>query len=466
MAGPSVQGVAWFGCLFLISCSVQRHVAKKENALQNNASLIDSLAHTIIDDSTLTTANVGISIYDPSTKKYLYNYNGNKYFIPASNTKIITCYAAMKYLGDSLVGAKIEEKWDAVYIIGTGDPTFLDPDYKYQPVFEFMKSIKGKKIYLCNKYIPFNEYCKPIPVYGAGWSWDDYSEEYMTERNFFPIYRNLVLFSIDSSNELMVVPKFFRRKLLFWKNDTNSLKVEREENENRFLASGSSLKSQLIKIPFKTGSDFEDKNTYITSTVDSLLSDTLGVIITQGDLTLPAKDDLKKIHSQPTDSLLKIMMHRRDNFYAEQSLLMVSNEMLGVMNDEKIIDTLLNSDFKNIPQKPSWVDGSGLSRYNLFSPQDFVFILDKMRDEFSWNRISTIFPTGGTGTLGSTYKNLEGKLFAKTGTLSNNAALSGYLITKKNKTLIFSLLVGNHGSNGSTIRKAMAQFLTSIYDNY
>lgn len=147
----------------------------------------------------------------------------------------------------------------------------------------------------------------------------------------------------------------------------------------------------------------------------------------------------------------------------EQSLLMVSHEMLGVMNDEKIIDTLLKTDFKDIPQKPRWVDGSGLSRYNLFTPQDFVFVVNKMRNEFSWNRITTIFPTGGSGTLGNTYKDLERKLFAKTGTLSNNVALSGYLLTNKGNTLIFSILIGNHMSSAATMREAIAKFLESIW---
>ena len=61
------------------------------------------------------------------------------------------------------------------------------------------------------------------------------------------------------------------------------------------------------------------------------------------------------------------------------------------MNDEKIIDTLLKTDFKDLPQKPRWVDGSGLSRYNLFTPQDFVAILNKMKNEFGMERIKVIF---------------------------------------------------------------------------
>ena len=61
------------------------------------------------------------------------------------------------------------------------------------------------------------------------------------------------------------------------------------------------------------------------------------------------------------------------------------------MNDEKIIDTLLKTDFKDLPQRPVWVDGSGLSRYNLFTPKDFVGILKKMKNEFGIERMKIFY---------------------------------------------------------------------------
>ena len=79
--------------IFLSSCSIQQKISKSAKQL-------------VLSDSSLLTAHVGISIYEPSTGKYWYNYQGDKYFVPASNTKIPTCYAAMKYLGDSLVGLR------------------------------------------------------------------------------------------------------------------------------------------------------------------------------------------------------------------------------------------------------------------------------------------------------------------------------------------------------------------------
>jgi D-alanyl-D-alanine carboxypeptidase/D-alanyl-D-alanine-endopeptidase (penicillin-binding protein 4) len=156
------------------------------------------------------------------------------------------------------------------------------------------------------------------------------------------------------------------------------------------------------------------------------------------------------------------MMHRSDNFFAEQSLLMVSNAMLGVMNDAKVIDSLLKTDFKDLPQKPTWADGCGLSRYNLFTPQDMVAILNKMQTEFGMERIKEIFATGGEGTITSYYKTMRGFIFAKTGTLSGVVALSGFLYTKKNKMLIFSILVNNHTSSATQVRRAVESFLTEI----
>lgn len=197
-----------------------------------------------------------------------------------------------------------------------------------------------------------------------------------------------------------------------------------------------------------------------------LLADTLKTEVEPVHVKIDRLPDVVKLYSQPTDSLLKIMMHRSDNFFAEQTLLMVGNEKLAVMNTAKIIDTLLKTDLKDLPQKPKWVDGSGLSRYNLFTPQDFVWLLNQMKNEFNWERIKTILPTGGTGTLGGLYKNYEGRIFAKTGTLSNHVALSGYILTRKGKQLVFSVLVNAHQTSAANVRKGIEKFLTTLIDKY
>jgi D-alanyl-D-alanine carboxypeptidase/D-alanyl-D-alanine-endopeptidase (penicillin-binding protein 4) len=423
------------------SCSVSKQiskVAKKE----------------ILNQPELISAHIGISVYNPSSNKYLYDYNGDKYFIPASNTKIITCYAAMKYLGDTLVGMRYKRCGDTLYVIPAGDPTFLHKDFNFQPVLNFLRPLDTTSI------IELSDNNFQEAPWGFGWSWDDYAEDYMAERSAMPIYGNVVEFA-GNVNRWNFFPSGIDGNVIDSGGKSNSYltKVTRDLAVNKFTLYFNGAIEKKIDVPFYTNKG---------ETNLLLLQQICKARISRNtdSFNYESKNGFNILHSQPTDSLLKIMMHRSDNFFAEQSLLMVSNELLGVMNDEKIIDTLLKTDFKNMRQKPNWVDGSGLSRYNLFTPNDFVFILSKMRNEFSWNRITTIFATGGTGTLGNTYKNLTGKIYAKTGTLSNNAASSGYIITSKGKLLIFSVLIGNHLSTGSTIRNRIAKFLETIIKRY
>src|SRR3954465_14031044 len=78
----------------LISCSTERQLSKKAHA-------------SLLDKKELTSAHVGICIFDPSANKYLYNYQSDRFFIPASNTKLFSLYAGLKYLPDSLVAARV-----------------------------------------------------------------------------------------------------------------------------------------------------------------------------------------------------------------------------------------------------------------------------------------------------------------------------------------------------------------------
>ncbi|MCB0284893.1 MAG: D-alanyl-D-alanine carboxypeptidase [Calditrichaeota bacterium] len=451
--------------IFFASCSVSKKLSKsaKENVLSNKA---------------FQTAHVGISVYDPATNKYLYNYQGDKYFVPASNIKIPTCYAAMKYLGDSLVGLRYYLKDDSIILLPTGDPTFLFSDYKYQPVLNFLKNEK-RKLFIDIENWDDDEF-------GSGWSWNDYNEYYMVERNSFPIFGNVVKISligrpVRGKYNIKFEPAFletqnenFAIRLInspsrhvIWPDSTPAkFNVRRQKLENQFYLEESNSLLSSQQIPFIVDT---------VSTTLKILKEDFGLLIsnykkgfqTGSSIDFNSHDLFNyKIHSQPTDSVLKPMMHRSDNFFAEQMLLMVSNEMLGVMNDERIIDTLLKTDFKDLPQRPRWVDGSGLSRYNLFTPQDIVFILNKMNNEFGMDRIKEILPTGGEGTISNYYKTDSGYIYGKTGTLSGVVSFSGFLYTKKGKLLIFSTLVNNHNNSATEIRKAIEKFLQGIRNRY
>jgi D-alanyl-D-alanine carboxypeptidase/D-alanyl-D-alanine-endopeptidase (penicillin-binding protein 4) len=423
-----------FACS-IVSCSLEKKIAKEAK-------------QDIFTNADFAPAHVGISLYDPATQTYLYNYQGDKFFVPASNTKIFTWFAALKYLGDSLVGIRYVDKGNGtVEVEGNGDASFLMADFKKHPVLDFLK--KQQRILLTDENWKDN-------ALGAGWAWDDYNSDYMAERSVMPIYGNLVQFSM--SGGFHASPSYFQEPLQAAATAAKGqFTIRRNYGTDPFFVRPANRKFVVADIPFFTA---DNQNLL------HLLQDTLKTKVELVHFKIDRYPDVVKVYSQPTDSLLKIMMHRSDNFFAEQTLLMVSNEKLAYMNDAKIIDTLLKTDLKELPQKPKWVDGSGLSRYNLFSPQDFVWVLTQIKNEYKWERIKETLPTGGEGTLSSSYKNYAGKIYAKTGTLSNHVALSGYLITSKGKQLVFSVLVNAHQSSAAAIRAGVEKFLTAIIDKY
>ncbi len=424
--------IAVLQCM-LMSCSVQHKIGKQAN-------------NTILSQQPFSMAHVGIAVYDASTNKSLYQHNAQKLFVPSSNTKLFACYAAMKYLGDSLLAAMYTIENDKLIVQSTGDPTFLHPDFARQPLFELMNQSRFTSIGLYTKF-------ESNPL-GKGWMWDDFNADYMAERDPFPMYGDLATFTYKNDT-LTTVPSHLA--ILGKPIPGQNWEVSRNLGGHYFIiknGTGSTTPVKYATLSMEAGSFSA-----------GWLQDTLHKeVVPENEPIETGKS--KVLYSQPTDSLLKIMMHRSDNFFAEQTLLMVSNKKLGVMNDAKIIDTLLKVDFKDLPQQPKWVDGSGLSRYNLFSPNDFVWLLKQMMQDVGMNRIEEILPTGNTGTLTGLYANYGKRIFAKTGTLSNNVALSGYLLTKHNKTLIFSVLVNNHLSSSSAIRKGIEAFLTHLIEKY
>jgi serine-type D-Ala-D-Ala carboxypeptidase/endopeptidase (penicillin-binding protein 4) len=413
-------------CMFIFSsCSVTEKTSR-------------SARKNILNASAFSSAHTGITIYEPSTGKYWYNFQADKYFVPASNTKLASCYAAMKYLGDSLPGIHYEVIHDSVIVLkGAADPTFLHGDFKEQRVFDFLKNFPLIQIIEPS----FTEYL------GNGWSWNDYEEYYMAQRSEWPVYGNIVTITKKNDAPIAINPPYFSRHSSIIASE-GSRQVHKPWDTNFFTIPDAANLS--AEVPFRPDNE----------TLQQLLEDTLHrkiQFISQNNAT---PDQV--LHSIPTDSLLKIMMHRSDNFFAEQSLLMVSDKLLGQLNVRKTIDTLLKSDFLAMPQKPGWADGSGLSRYNLFSPLDFIFILEKMKSEFGMERIKNILPTGGTGTISNYYQADSGSIFVKTGTLNGVVALSGFLYTKKQKLLLFSILVNNHRASAADIRKQVEKFIKEV----
>ncbi len=419
------------------SCSISRKIG---NQARNH----------FLNDSLFKAAQVGISIYDLDNHQSLYDFNGDHYFIPSSNVKLFTLFAGLKYLPDSLIAARVEIDNGTAILQATGDPTFLHPDFKHQPLFSFLKQKEISGILL---FTPFAS--KPL---GSGWAWDDYKLPFSAERDPFPMYGNIATIAYDYVGDSMAtVPKSIQPFVIGKPEPGEKWEVTREPGGHIYNIDTSKGDTEPVK--------------KITMSLNSgifasrYLSDTLHKVVSTAYNPLENGHGFP-VYSQPKDSLFSIMMHRSDNFFAEQTLLMAANEFIGEMNDVRMIDTLLKTDFRSLPQEPRWADGSGLSRYNLFTPQDLIWVLNKLKGDYGMERLKVLLPSGNEGTLQGWYKGYEKSIWAKTGSLTNNLSLSGYLITKKNRLLSFSVMVNNHRSRVNEIKKHLEIFLENIIDKY
>ena len=124
----------------------------------------------------------------------------------------------------------------------------------------------------------------------------------------------------------------------------------------------------------------------------------------------------------------------------------------------------------DLPDEIRWNDGSGLSRYNLFTPRTVIKLLINIKDKVAnEKRLHELFPAGGlSGTIRNAYKTDNGEAFvwAKTGTLTNVHIQGGYLITEKGKKLIYSFMNNNFLRPTADIRTEMGRVMTEIHNRF
>ncbi len=394
----------------------------------------------------------GFALYDLTEKKMIAEQNGDKYFTPASNTKLFTFYAGLKLLKDSIAGLQYIERGDSLIFWGTGDPTFLNSDYKKQPILEKLKASNKKIFWSSGRYTS--------PFYGTGWTYDDYNEYYQPEISELPVYGNIILFT-HNDNQVVSYPQFDRNSpfqlLTDPKRKSSSFRISRDILTNDFYKPAGVVPANFNQVvPFKVN----------IPTISTILKSNVPNFSGTVNYALPAS--YKTWYSVPADTLYRNMLLPSDNFIAEQFLLNIAATNGFEMNTAIVIDHIIKSLLQDLPDKPLWVDGSGLSRQDLFTPRSIVRLCEKIYEATSdEKRLFNMLPNGGkTGTLRNLYKSEEPFVFAKTGSLSNNHNQSGYLITKKGKKLIYSFMNNNFVKPTAEVRNEMERIMTYIHQTY
>ncbi len=385
----------------------------------------------------------GFMLYDLDSQLVLFEKNSHMNFIPASTTKLLTFYGSLMILKDSVPSFRYVAKGEEITIWGTGNPSWLYEKLPQPKIEPFLKSFKT---------IKFSDSNWKDEGFGYGWQWDDYYYAYSAEKSPFPIYGNFVTYTNQKRTPVANIPYFGNVSII---NNKNIKSVERSSHTNTF---------------------FFNPNTYTTvkSEVPFITSPTLFAELAKQRLNVPVtwvNDPLPETHKVFYNSYIRPMwkevLQESDNFIAEQLLLLMSDELFRELNTERTITYITKNYLSDLPDKPQWVDGSGLSRHNLVTPRSMVNLMEKIDKAMPRNQLLQLLPQGGiSGTIKNNYKAARPYVFAKTGTVSNNHALVGIIRTDSNKYLAFAFMNNNYLNKASEVRREMEKVMVFIKENF
>jgi D-alanyl-D-alanine carboxypeptidase/D-alanyl-D-alanine-endopeptidase (penicillin-binding protein 4) len=286
-----------------------------------------------------------------------------------------------------------------------------------------------------------------ITAFAPGWAWEDYDRSFASERSSFPLYGNVV--SVYPNKSVEVSPAYFKDSVVF-----RNMAFRRKDVHNNFYVPTDT--SDSIAIPMHMS----------PALTSDLLNELLNGNITTAE-QMPVLDK-KTIWGISRDSILKRMMVESDNFLAEQLLLAASATLSDTLESKTAISHMMERMAADLNPSPKWVDGSGLSRYNLFTPGSMVNVLNRLYLEFGKDYIFNFFPKGGvSGTLKEDFNGDPNPyIIAKSGSLGNVYCLSGYLITTSGRLLIFSYMNNHFTIERQQLKEEMALMFKFIRDNY
>lgn len=171
-------------------------------------------------------------------------------------------------------------------------------------------------------------------------------------------------------------------------------------------------------------------------------------------LALPAEAPLTEVRSRPLAEIVRGMLKRSNNLYAE-ALLRLATGPAGSREGPAAITAARD-------RLAGWgvpvdavrlADGSGLSRMNLTTAEALAMLLAAQWDEGRSPLAQGLPVAGVDGTLAERMKGTPaaGVVRAKTGTLTGVRSLAGYVVTPGGEPLVFAILCNNFEGPPATV---------------
>ena len=431
------------------------------------------LRQRLDSSATLRHQQVGVALADAATGESLFGYNEARYFGPASTMKLLTLYAGLQLLGDSLPSLRYFSRGDTLFFQGTGDPTFLHGDVPSRRAYAFLASRPEKLLAYCD--------IACVPPYGPNWAWDDYGYYFQPERTAFPVFGNTVRFfgavpvvlrrpgapAVVLPQRVRVQPRYFAPLTSMAGTDFR-LSPDQDDEEHVFRLP---LDNRFTYVP--ASKHWVDELPYRTSRtlLLRLLGDTLrrAIVGVGAWHPRPGQDSIRTLKGLKVDSLYRRMLRVSDNFLAEQTLLMASTRLgyRDSLSGDRVIRYLLKNQLRTLPDRADWVDGSGLSRLNLLTPRTLTAVLVRLHQQVPEARLLSLLAAGGgQGTLRRRYFEAgppkQPWFWGKTGTLTHTCNLAGYVRCKSGRLVAVTFFNNSIPADDQATRNAMERLLHEV----
>jgi D-alanyl-D-alanine carboxypeptidase/D-alanyl-D-alanine-endopeptidase (penicillin-binding protein 4) len=446
-----------------------------------NQNQIDSL----LNSDFFKSSQAAISVYDLTDDKPLYQRNEKLLLRPASNQKILTTAAAYLFLGSGYkFKTSVYHSGEIKDSVCSGDLFVvggLDPDFTTNDLDSLIGEIKHSGIKTIKGNIFADVSTMDSLFWGEGWMWDDdpgYYAAYLTplsinkncinvvyepgevgKPSLIELIPNTNYFGIVNTSETIDTGKSDLIITRDWINRSNNISVKGK------IAKSSKRDTVSLNV-------FNPTFYFLNLMKERLLGS--GISFTGKVDTMTLTKDEKKIFSLERD-LDRVIINTNktsDNLSAELLLhalaLKYSGDKASAKKGIVLIDSLISLVGLN-PKNYMIADGSGLSFYNLLSAELLTEILKyfyyKQPDLFQ--KLSNSFPVSGfDGTLSNRMKDSSTfkRVFAKTGSLRGVSNLSGYILSKNNHTIAFSVLIQNYTGGSNQARTIQDNICKIIFE--
>jgi D-alanyl-D-alanine carboxypeptidase/D-alanyl-D-alanine-endopeptidase (penicillin-binding protein 4) len=438
-----------------------------------NAAAIDA----IFADTAFAHAEWGVMVRSLDSGATLYRRNAERAFVPASNMKIITGATALEVLGPeyryrtellaagSVQGGVLR---GTLVVRGSGDPSIAarfggDARATFRA---WADSLKAKGVRRIEGGIVGIDTVFTDPPLGRGWPWDDLDAYYSAEVSGLEYN--------DGSLDIRVFPGKTVGSPAIVVLDPPTSYVQLA-NRVTTAPAGRPARLNVTRDPVGTGVTIEGEVPVDATRVDesvavrgvsaffvTALRETLreaGIAVEGPAMTFeewPQPVPLTRMallfthRSPPLSEILPKFLKPSQNQTGEILLRTLGREMRGkgtAAAGAAVVDSLLRARGVQTAQQLQMADGSGLSRYDLVTPEVLIGVLTFMTRSPNWNVWYPALPVAGEdGTLASRFRGTPaaGNVHAKTGTLNGVRSLSGYLTTAGGERLVFSTMVNNH----------------------